>query len=227
MTAAIGTGTCNFGLSCVGKWCVCGKEPRTPGHFWIMQILTTGKNLDIGASLREHIEDRLSQNLSKYFDGAVRAHVTVEKQKSGFSTDCTLHLSTGLTLQAHGDGGDAYSSFDGAAGHLEKRLRRYKRRLKDHHLARSEPVNAVPAARFVIASEEEREEPDNLNPVIVAEDTATIPELSVGEAVMQLEISSVPFVLFRNAKNDHLNVVYRRSDDNIGWIDPGPSKSKS
>ena len=94
-----------------------------------MQVLVTGKNLDIGDALRTHLTNKLTENVGKYFDGAVRAVVTVEKQRSSFSTDCSLHLSTGLTLQAHGEGGDAYSSFDTAAEHLEKRLRRYKRRL--------------------------------------------------------------------------------------------------
>lgn len=188
-----------------------------------MQILTTGKNLDIGSSLRSHIEDRLSEDISKYFDGAVRVNVTVAKQRASFETDCTLHLSTGLTLQAHGKGGDAYASFDTAAEHLETRLRRYKRRLKDHHSNRHKPVSAIPAASFVIEANEaaDAEEPDDLNPTIIAENHADISELSVGEAVMQLDISTSQFVLFRNIKHGGLNVVYRRDDGHIGWIDPG------
>lgn len=195
-----------------------------------MQVLATGKNINIGDALRTHLTDRLVQNVGKYFDGAVRAQVTVEKQKSSFSTDCTLHLSTGLTLQSHGVGGDAYSSFDSAAEHLEKRLRRYKRRLRDHHLNRKEPVNGLPAASYVIESRdaaiaESQDEPSDLNPAIIAESSATIAELSVGEAVMQLDISNEPFVLFRNSGHGGLNVVYRRKDSHIGWVDPGPAGS--
>ena len=103
-----------------------------------MQILTTGKNLDIGEALRNRIETRLTGNLAKYFDGTVRAHVVVELQKSRFRTDCTLHLSTGLTLQSHGEDSGANSSFDMAAERLEKQLRRYKRRLRDYHPERRE-----------------------------------------------------------------------------------------
>ncbi len=191
-----------------------------------MQVLATGKNLDIGDALRKHLSDRLTHNVAKYFDGAVRAQVTVEQHKSGFNTDCTLHLSTGLTLQAHGEGGDAFSSFDNAAEHLEKRLRRYKRRLKDHH-NRKEPVNGLAAASYVIESQDHaddagQEEPQDLSPAIVAESSATIAELSVGEAVMQLDISDEQFVLFRNSGHGGLNVVYRRKDSHIGWVDPGP-----
>ena len=191
-----------------------------------MQVLATGKNIDIGDALREHLTARLTQNVGKYFDGAVRAAVTVEKQRSGFSTDCSLHLSTGLTLQAHGEGGDAYSSFDNAAEHLEKRLRRYKRRLRDHHNARKEPVNAMSATSYVIDSDPTGEdEPADLNPAIIAEDSHAIAELSVGEAVMQMDISNEPFALFRNANHGGLNIVYRRKDGNIGWVDPGPAET--
>jgi len=187
-----------------------------------MQLSITGKNIDIGNALREHVRDRIENNVLKYFDGVVSSHVTVEKQRSAFHTDCVLHLSTGLTLQAQGEGGDAYSSADVAIEHLQKRMRRYKRRLKDHHLQRGEPISLTPAASYVIAAHEvhEDEEPDSLSPTIIAEDNAHIPELSVGEAVMQLDISDSPVVLFRNTRHGQVNVVYRRKDGHIGWVDP-------
>ena len=112
-----------------------------------MQIKVTGKNLDIGDALREHIQSRLSLIQQKYFDGTVHAHVTVEKQRSSFHTDCALHLATGLVLQAEGSGAEAHPSFDQAASHLEKQLRRYKHRLKDHHRNRREPVRQLPRNR--------------------------------------------------------------------------------
>jgi len=189
-----------------------------------MQIKTTGKNLDIGTALREHVEDRLLQLQQKYFDGTVHAHVTVKKQRAGFHTDCALHLATGLMLQAHGNAGEAHPSFDEAASHLEKQLRRYKRRIKDHHKSRREPVRQLEAASYVISPAPEEEEDDaGLNPVVIAETGIKVPELSVGEAVMQLDISSVPFVLFRNGGHGGLNIVYRRPDGNIGWVDPTPA----
>jgi ribosomal subunit interface protein len=186
-----------------------------------MQIKITGKNLDIGEALRTHVHERLGQFRQKYFDGTVHAHVTLEKQRSSFHADCSLHLATGLILQAHGAAQDAFPSFDAAAQHLEKQLKRYKQRLKDHHKDRREPVRQTEAASYVIqASSEDSEEPAGLNPVVIAESLTSVPELSVGEAVMQLEISSVPFVLFRNSKGGQTSVVYRRSDGNIGWVEP-------
>jgi ribosomal subunit interface protein len=188
-----------------------------------MQIKVTGKNLDIGQALRQHVEDRLLQLQQKYFEGTVHAHVTVEKQRVGFHTDCALHLATGLVLQAHGTGAEAHPSFDQAASHLEKQLRRYKQRLKDHHKSRREPVRQQEAPTYVItAAAEDAAEPQGLNPVVVAESGHTLPELSVGEAVMQLDISTTSFLLFRNGGHGGLNLVYRRSDGNIGWVDPKP-----
>lgn len=186
-----------------------------------MQIKVTGKNLDVGGALREHIESRLQLIQQKFFDGSVHAHVTVEKQRVGFHTDCALHLSTGLVLQAEGMGSEAHPSFDQAASHLEKQLKRYKQRLRDHHRTRREPVRQLAAQSYVIpAASDTVEEPEGNHPVIVAETGVQLPELSVGEAVMQLDISTRPFLLFRNGGHGGLNLVYRRPDGNIGWVDP-------
>ncbi|WP_373503984.1 ribosome hibernation-promoting factor, HPF/YfiA family [Aestuariivirga sp.] len=188
-----------------------------------MQIKVTGKNLDVGDALREHVETRLNQLKQKYFEGTVHAHVTVERQRVGFHTDCALHLATGLVLQAQGNGAEAHPSFDQAASHLEKQLRRYKQRLKDHHRSRREPVRQMEAQSYVItAAPDTDEEPQGLSPVVVAETDIRLPELSVGEAVMQLDISTTPFLLFRNGGHGGLNLVYRRPDGNIGWVDPKP-----
>jgi ribosomal subunit interface protein len=188
-----------------------------------MQVKITGKNLDIGTSLRAHVDTRLLGIAEKYFEGSVSSHVTLEKQKSNFTADCTLHLATGLVLQARGSGAEALPAFDIAANNLEKQLRRYKRRLKDHHASRAQPVRNYEATSYVIASgaqEEEAQEPQDLSPVIVAESSSNVPELSVGEAVMKLDISDDPFLMFRNVRNGGINVIYRRPDGNIGWIDP-------
>src|SRR5262245_31606466 len=187
-----------------------------------MQIQVTGKNISVGDALRQHVEERLNGDMARYFDGAVSAHVTVEKQRSQFRSECTLHLATGMVLQAHGIDGDARLAFDTAANHLEKRLRRYKGRLRDHHNRRRKPVTPFDVRSFVIQAsgdEEALEEPSDLNPVIVAEDLHQVPELAVGEAAMQLDISNLSFLLFRNAKNSSFGLVYRRDDGNIGWID--------
>ena len=133
-----------------------------------MQVKITGKNLDIGAALRAHIENRIFDIAEKYFNGSVSAHVTLEKQRSQFTSDCTLHLATGLVLQAHGQGVEAMPSYDKAASHLEKQLRRYKRRLKDHNDSRVEPVRRRAAVDYIIASagEYDAEEPKDLNPEV-------------------------------------------------------------
>ena len=115
-----------------------------------------------------------------------------------------------------------FGAFDKCCEKMEKQLRRYKRRLKDHHRERAQPVEVLGASSYILASEREDEdsEPDNLQPVIVAEMETQIPSLSVGEAVMQMELAEAPVLIFRNEKNNGLNVVYRRDDGNIGWIDP-------
>lgn len=193
-----------------------------------MHLQITGKNIDVGDALRGHIEQRVEGDVAKYFSGAVDGHVTVMKESSEFRSECSLHLSTGLKLQTEGRADDAYGAFDKAAERLEKRLRRYKRRLKDHHARASKrqaPVFDAPA--YVIAQEDpDAGEPEELNPVTIAESMERIPDLSVGDAVMQLDISDAPVVVFRNAGHGGLNVVYRRKDGNIGWIDPQPEQSK-
>ena len=187
-----------------------------------MQVLITGKNIDIGTAIREHIEGKLSSHVKKYYDRATSAHVTIEKQNSSFSSECILHLSTGLTLHAKGEAGDAYSSFDLSLEHLEKRLRRYKRRLRDHHRDRKKPIERMDATNYVLSADlaSQTEEDEQENPIIIAESTHQIPYLSVGEAVMKMDLSDSSFVLFKNNKNDQINIVYKRDDENIGWIDP-------
>jgi hypothetical protein len=136
--------------------------------------------------------------------------------------EATVHLSTGLTAQAKAHAHEIYAAFDACCEKMEKQLRRYKRRLKDHHKDRSEPVELFGASSYILASEEAHteSEPDSLQPIIVAEMETKIPSLSVGEAVMQMELAGAPVLVFRNEGKDGLNVVYRREDGNIGWIDP-------
>ena len=184
-----------------------------------MQIKVTGKNLDVGDALREHIETRLNLLQQKYFDGTVHAHVTVEKQRGGFNTDCALHLATGLVLQAEGKGAEAHPSFDEAAAHLEKQLRRYKQRLKDRHNGHHAAA-AIEVPSYVIAAPDEDEEaPAEFHPVVIAETKKTMATLSVSQAVEELDFSGAPVVVFRHAGTSRVNVVYRRADGNIGWVD--------
>jgi ribosomal subunit interface protein len=185
-----------------------------------MNLRITGKNMDIGDSLRQKIEDRIDEAVSKYFDGGYSGHVTVEKSGSGFNCDCMVHLDTGIVLQAKADMGDAIACFDAAAERVEKRLRRYKRRLKDHHNNRNS--RSMGDASYVVmeSPEPEMEIPENFSPVTIAESSKQIRTQSVADAVMQLDLTDEPVIVFTNAANDQVNVVYRRSDGNIGWIDP-------
>ena len=192
-----------------------------------MQVQVTGKNLSIGDALRVHVESRLAENVAKYFDSAVHAHVTIAKERSDFHSECTLHLPTGIVLQASGHNADAHQSFDAAAGHLERQLRRYKNRLKDHQRNRREPVPTSDGMSYVIEAETTEELQPEGAPVIIAETRLAVPELTVAEAAMQLDISTTPFLVFRNAGHGKVNFVFRRPDGNIGWIDPEAAAPKA
>lgn len=186
-----------------------------------MQIKVNGLHIDVGDALREHVETSLPTSVSKYAENPINASATFSKDKHEIKCDCTVHLSTGMIAQAKGRGGDAYAAYDQTCEHLEKQLRRYKRRLKDHH--RKSPVEKIDAAAFVIESTHDNaEEPADLQPVIIAESSTEIPTLSVGEAVMHMEMGGESMLMFHNEKNGTLNVVHRREDGNIGWIDPTP-----
>ena len=189
-----------------------------------MSLRISGKQIDVGAALREHVEGRVEEGVAKYFDRPFEGHVVFSKEGSGFRADCVVHLPSGLQAQAHGqDPADIYASFDKSAEKLEKQIRRYKRRLKDHHSDKVE--DAGMAAAYVISSEDETDEPETLDPVIIAETQTDVWELSVGEAVMRLELTGVPALMFRNAGHGELNMIYRRPDGNIGWVDPAGIKS--
>ena len=188
-----------------------------------MRIQVSGKQMDVGDALRSHVEDRLGEAVAKYFDRPVEAIVTFCKDRHEYIADSSVHLSTGMTVQATARADEVYASFEGAVERMEKQLRRYKRRLKDHHRDRQGPIEAVGAPSYILqgASEDaEVEEPASLQPVIVAEMETRVPFLSVGEAVMQMELAGVQLLVFRNDAHGGVNVVHRRDDGNIGWIDP-------
>jgi ribosomal subunit interface protein len=190
-----------------------------------MPLRVSGKNLDIGEALREQIVVRVSGAVTKYFDGSVTGHVVVEREGTGFRTDCTLHLSSGVTLQADAVAQDAYLSSDRAAERIEKRLRRYKRRLKDRgagHGASNGRDMAVEIPAYVIQAPDEEQETETheFHPVVIAETKKSLRTSSVSEAVMDLDLTGAPVVVFRHATSGRVNMVYRRSDGNIGWIDP-------
>jgi ribosomal subunit interface protein len=192
-----------------------------------MTIQVTGKNISTGEAFSTYVSDKISEILHKYIGPELSGHVRVEKVRGRFRTDCTVRLRTGMVMEAHGDGADAYASADNALERLEKRVRRYKRRLKNHHNGSADAAPESPA-RYTVLQAEERDEVAETaeHPAIVAESQSAIRELSVSEAVMQLDLTETPFFVFRSAANGQVNVVYRRADGNIGWINPDPAASR-
>ncbi|MBY6056532.1 ribosome-associated translation inhibitor RaiA [Leisingera daeponensis] len=185
-----------------------------------MRYKISGKQIDIGDALQVHVQNELGSAVQKYAERPTDATVVFSRSAHEYVCEATVHLSTGLSAQAKAHETEIYAAFDACCEKMEKQLRRYKRRLKDHHKERSEPVEHLGANSYILASEEADSEPDSLQPIIVAEMETRIPSLSVGEAVMQMELAGAPVLVFRNEGKDGLNVVYRRDDGNIGWIDP-------
>jgi ribosomal subunit interface protein len=184
-----------------------------------MSLRISGKNLDIGDAFRTNVESRIGEILGKYFEGGFGGHVTLEREGGAFRTECALHLDSGADIQAEGRGKDAYVAFDQAAERIEKRLRRYKRRLKEHHHDKNAPPE--PAAAYVLAAPGDDDDmaADDA-PVIIAEETTQLRTMTVSGAVMAMDLADQPMVVFRHAGHGGINVVYRRSDGHIGWIDP-------
>lgn len=186
-----------------------------------MDVQITGKAIDLGSALQTHVNDNISAGVRKYFDRSAEAQVTFDKEGPEISSEITLHLASGVFLTASDKAHDAYGAFDGAMQKLEKRVRRYKRRLKDHHANNRDPLPAETALSYVIAASGEEEVVDDNadSPLVIAEKPTTLRRMSVSDAVLQLDVSDERVVIFRNAKHGDLNVVYRRDDGNIGWID--------
>lgn len=196
-----------------------------------MRIQVAGRQMDVGEALRTRIETELAAGVEKYFGRATDAVVTVAKNGGpGVEVDCTVHLPSGITLQSEGLGGDAHSAFDDALIKLEKRVRRYKRRLRNHHAEGKSPLPAEDASSYVLAplqEEDEAGEPEvEAAPLVIAESTVPVRTMTVSMAVMQLDLSENPALLFRNAAHGGLNLVYRRPDGNVGWVDPERAAAK-
>jgi ribosomal subunit interface protein len=204
-----------------------GEKGLIDGRARGMTIQVTGKNLDVGEALRVYVQDRIMQTVEKYIGRELAGHVRIEKEHGEFRTNCTIHLWQGMSLEAHGAAADAYQSADRACERLEKRVRRYTRKLKRHGGGET-PRKETPATTYVLQSRTaEQEESDEDNPIVIAEAPSVVHEMAVSEAVMQMDLSDRPFVVFRNASHGGINVVYRRDDGNIGWVDPAVKKARA
>lgn len=187
-----------------------------------MTIQVTGRNIEAGEAFQLYVTDKISDVLDKYIGPELSGHVRVEKAKVGFRTDCSLRLRTGLLVEAHGEGIDAYASADAAIERLDKRVRRYKRRLKSHHHDSGDMQERATGLNEYVVQTEDEESGGKIatSPVIVAETEGLLQEMTVSQAVMQLDLTDKAFLLFRNAAHGRISVVHRRADGNFGWIDP-------
>lgn len=199
----------------------------------IMQLTVHGKQMDVGDALRTHVEEKLEDIKEKYFNRVIEATVTFSPEGSAFyKTHISIRVGKDILVQSTTTAGDVYGAFDAAAEKIAKQLRRYKRKLRDHHQRLEEtPENEILKARdYVIAMEQENTPPEDKEPategengeepVVVAEMTTDIQTMSVSDAVMRMDLSGESALLFRNAKHNGLNMIYRRSDGNVGWVDP-------
>lgn len=184
-----------------------------------MQLEVRGKQVDVGESLREHVSTRLLAICGKYFANPIEGGVVFEKVRHNFCCDVQVHASRQVLVQSSGEAGDPYVAFDTAAEKIDKRLRRYKRRLRDHHAKADSKAEA--AVSYVLEAEgEESEHAEPAQPIIVAEMASKIEQMTVSQAVMRMDLAEQPAMMFRNSASGVLNMVYRRADGNIGWVDP-------
>ena len=193
-----------------------------------MQIQIAGRNIDLGEALRTRIESGLEDAVTKYFDRATEGNVSMIKDGHLYEVECQVALPSGISLQSSAEADDPYAAFERALDKLEKRVRRYKRRLKDHHRPDPGPLPAEMVAYSVLASTDEEgsnadsDDSETVDaPAVIAEQQTDIKTMTASMAVMQLELLEVPALMFRNAVHGGLNMVYRRNDGHIGWVDPG------
>ena len=193
-----------------------------------MTIRVSGKSISVGEALRGRVSERTDEVLRKYFDGNYTGHITLSKDGFGFRTDCALHLDSGITLEADSNATDAYASADQALVMIEKRLRRYKNRLKDRSArktyvasaAMAEMTAPLDAPSYVIEAPADDDEVTAYSPVIIAEATTSLKRLSVAEAVMELDLTGAACIVFQHGSSGRVNIIYRRTDGNVGWVDP-------
>lgn len=193
-----------------------------------MQIIVSGKQVDVGDSLRGHIESRLAESIKKYIDKLSSVNVVVAKESHHFRIDISGNLGThsGMNIKSRAEGNDVYAAFDAAADKIEKQLRRYKRKLTNHNRSDYAEARRMKAVKYVLKDYEE-DHKDEDAPLVIAEKDTDIDTLTVSQAVMKMDLSDLPALLFINSANNRINVVYRRADGNISWVDPASHESSA
>ena len=188
-----------------------------------MNIQINGKQIDIGSSLTSHSKDKINELIIKYAKLSTGSSATFSKNKHEYFCDISIHLATGMTVQAKGKATDIYNSFENSLEKISKQLRRYKRKLKNHHNDRQQPIEFINANSYVISNtnqDGDLKEKESLKPLIIAEMQTKIPTISVGEAVLQMELCGTNLLIFRNSSHNKINIIHLREDGNIGWVDP-------
>ena len=187
--------------------------------------------------MRRRVEANLADSVVKYFNHAIEGNIVFSREAQVIRADISVHVGRGIMVQGHGEADNAHSAFDAALERIAKRLRRHKRRLRDHHRDQKPDLSAdtVPAQQYILSGEGDGDDDNDdlvegadggaaeaadAGPVVIAEMTTEIVSLTVGEAVMRMDLADQPALMFRNSAHGGLNVVYRRTDGNIGWIDP-------
>ncbi len=188
-----------------------------------MDLTVKGIHLDVGDSLREHVRSNLKNAAEKYFNEAVEATAVFTKEKNHrYSAGISLHVKNGIVLESQFEADDPYPAFDQALTRMTSRLRKYKEKIRDHH--RKDSPHDIHAAYTTFESNDNDGAEGGNEPAIIAETQTNIPTLAVSDAVMRLELGDLPALLFKNPGNGQLNMVYRRKDGNIGWVDPANAK---
>ncbi|MCR9256518.1 MAG: ribosome-associated translation inhibitor RaiA [Alphaproteobacteria bacterium] len=187
-----------------------------------MNVSVSGRQMDVGEALTSHAESGIAAASEKYFSDPLNASVVFAKERAMFKADINIHVHRGIDMRASGEANDVYAAFDQALDRVQKRLRRYHRKLKEH----KGPTDASPARYYMFPIEEtatEEQPPAEAQATIVADQQTEIPILAPADAAMRLDLGDLPVLMFKNAGNKRLNVVYRRRDGHIGWIDPDES----
>jgi ribosomal subunit interface protein len=187
------------------------------------QVIVQGQHLDVGDALRGYVQDKLADTSTKFFSHSIQGNVHFAKEAGGFRADITLSVGNGIVLKASASEQDPYPAFDHANTRLTKQLKRYKDRLHDHHATRTEKdmsLLRVPANEYLLEDHEDRSVETGDAPVTLAEMPTHVETLTVAEAVMRMDLADLPAMLFKNAAHGRLNMVYRRKDGAVGWVDP-------
>jgi ribosomal subunit interface protein len=184
-----------------------------------MKVKVSGKHVDIGDSLHAYVKDHLTETIEKFFETSLDAQAVLSKNHHNFRCDLTVHIGRGLTIRCHGESDDGYKCVDQAIHKLNEQMKKYKKKLKNHHKDKEALMEYLEAQKYIIDTQHE-DTIEGDNPLIIAEMDLQIPTISVSEAVMRMDLEDSPAVMFKNIKHGEFNIVYRRADGNIGWIDP-------